>query len=87
MNWCSPVLLSVDLAIERLDELISELDIPGLVSFRIGPVGLVLRASYSTHENAKNAVIFHTQYHLFLTTATIFSTVFYMSNDLLTKFF
>ena len=65
MNWCNPVLLSVDLVIERLDELISGLDIPGLASFKTGPVGLVLRASHTTHENAKNSVIFHTHYNFF----------------------
>ena len=47
----------------------------------------MLRLLHTTHKTAKNAVIFHTHYNFFFTTATIIFTVLYMSNDFLTDFF
>ena len=46
----------------------------------------MLRLLHTTHKTAKNAVIFHTHYNFFFTTATIIFTVSYMSNDFLTVF-
>ena len=71
MNWCGSVLLSVDVVIEGLDESISGLDIPGLVPFKTGPVGLVLTACHTTHKKSSSI---HT------------STFFHNCNNILNSF-
>ena len=79
MNWCGSVLLSVDLVIERLDELISELDIPGLVSFSIGPHTLHTKMQKIQLSSIHTTTFFHNCNDNF--------NSFYMSYDLPADFF